>query len=407
MKNSTRLITFAATVGLLVAGPVLAASIRVSSGGTDAPGCGIGPIPPCATIQQAVTNSANGDTVLVGPGMYGGGVINIDKALRLSSANGTGSAVVVAQVVLSADDIVFGKLGKGFSLSPGSGNPAIVATANAITVRGNLISDCATGVDVLGGDAVVRDNSFDSCSTGIRIAGSGAQVRGNRMGYINSHGVYLDPASSDADVRENRMFGPSGVGVAVGGSGHIARRNLIHGTPGGGFTIAGSSTGVQLVENVVVSVSAPAYYLSSGSGWVLRGNAAFNNGAPGFYLTAGTPLIAVGNVAIGNGAYGFLITGGDDHVLEDNTSIDNLGDGIVLSSVGNNVQFSGGNLYGNTSNCGLNHSSGSTLTVDGVYWGAATGPGANPADDICGNTAAVTVNDSATKPAKIKPPAVK
>jgi len=407
MKNTTRRVLLASVIGLLVAGPALAVSLRVSSAGVDGPGCGTGPNPPCATIQQAVANAANGDTVLVGPGMYGGGVILIDKSLRLSSANGTGSANVVAQVVLSADDIVFGKLGKGFSLSPGSGLPAIVATANAITVRGNLISDCATGVDVLGSDAVVRDNSFDSCSTGIRVAGSGAQVRGNRMGFVNFNGEFLDPASSNADVRENRMFGPSGVAVAVGGSGHIARRNLIHGTPGGGFGIVGTPTGVQLLENVVVSVSAPAYNLGAGSGWVLRGNAAFNNSAPGFYLTAGTPLTAIGNVAIGNGAYGFLIAGGDDHVLEDNTSIDNLGDGIVLSGVGSDVQFSGGNLYGNSSNCGLSHSAAAAVTIDGVYWGVPTGPGPNPADDICGNTAVVTVTNPATKAAKIKPPAVK
>ncbi len=403
--NSTHRLSLAAIAGLLVAAPALAASLRVSSGGLDAPSCGSGPNPPCASIGQAVTNASAGDSILVGPGVYSGFVVN--KSLRLSSANGTGGAVITGTVTLAADRIVFGKLGKGFSLSPAGPSNAIVASGNDITVRGNIVSDCSIGVDAVGGAPIIRDNSFDSCAVAIRVTGSGAQVRRNRMGFINTYGVFLDAASSNADVRENRAFGPAGLAFMISGSGHILRRNLVHGTPGGGFAAIGSPSDVQLLENVVASSSNPAYSLEVGTGWVLRGNAALHTNAPGFYLLAGSPLRLSGNVAIGNSAYGMIIAGGNDHLLENNSVIDNIGSGIVLSGVGTGVQISGGNLYGNTSNCGLDHSAAASVNVDGVYWGDPGGPGAPPADDICGNTAAVSVTNPAAKAAKIKLPAVK
>lgn len=262
-----------------------------------------------------------------------------------------------------------------------------------------------TDVNASGNDAVVRDNSFNNCTTAIRIAGSGAQVRGNRTNYIGSVGVLLDTTSSTADVRENHMFGPSGIAITISGSGHLVRRNLIHGTPGGGFTTTGTPTNVQLLENVVVSSSSPGYYLSSGTGWVLTKNAALKTNAPGFYLTAGSAFTLTGNIAIGNGSAGILITSGSDHVLKDNTSIQNS-DGIILGSVGTGVKISGGNLYGNTT-CGFNNSSSSGVTVDDVYWGAATGPGPDPADPLCGNTAAIVLTNPAPKAAEIKLPPVK
>ncbi len=138
-----------------------------------------------------------------------------------------------------------------------------------------------------GNDPVIRDNSLDNCGTAIRIAGSGAQVRGSRIGYVTSIGVVLDTTSSAADVRENHSSSANGVGITIGGAGHLVRRNLIHGNPFGGFTTTGTPTSVQLVENVVVGTAAASYSRASGTGWTLTKNAALN-GASGFYLTAGS-----------------------------------------------------------------------------------------------------------------------
>src|SRR5262245_23719833 len=45
------------------------ATVKVENTGTDSASCGA--TPPCRSIAQAIANAASGDTVLVGPGMYG------------------------------------------------------------------------------------------------------------------------------------------------------------------------------------------------------------------------------------------------------------------------------------------------------------------------------------------------
>lgn len=399
-----RLAAHAAAMMVIVGGPAFGASLKVSSNGSDSATCGSGTNPPCATIVQAVTNASNGDSILVGPGAYGGTTIN--KAVRLWSSGGNGAAVIAGPTNLSVDGIMFGKKGKGFNVLSG---PVTVA-GNAVTVRGNFFSDASPGspcVVASGADAVIRDNTFDNCSVGIQVDGATAEVRGNRLSYVGSAGILLSGSSTSAVVRDNRVDGPpSGPAFSIGGTGHLLWRNLAHGT-NPGFLGNLNPTGVELRENLTVSCPSLSYDLSTGTGWLLTKNAAVAGGAPAFYLTAGTPFTLIGNVAILSGGDGFLLGGGSDHLLEDNTAIQNLGAGIYLGGVGTGVTVTGGNLYGNGGNCGLNNSSGSAVVTSGIYWGASTGPGADPADAICGNTVAVTVGTPAVKPAVIKMPRIK
>jgi hypothetical protein len=67
--------------------------------------------------------------------------------------------------------------------------------------------------------------------------------------------------------------------------------------------------------------------------------------------------------------------------------------------------------YGNgtslASNCGLLVNSASTVSTNDIYWGASSGPGADPADIVCGNTAAVLVGSPAGAADKVKIPSIK
>lgn len=395
----------AAAVTMLVAAPALAGSLRVSSNGVDSGTCGIGSEAPCATIAQAVTNAADGDSISVGPGTYAG--TTVGKSLSLTSSAGTGGAVLSGPMVLAASGIEFGKRGKGFSLT-GSGILLTVA-GDEVVVRGNLFSDCSTGIEVTSGlEAVIRDNSFDGCSVGVAVLGAtGTLIRGNRFGYAGSTGVFLGAGSSAAVVRENRNFGPSGNGYTIDGANHVLSRNLAHGTPGGGFVATGLPTNVTLSENLVASSNSPSYLLTVGTGWILNGNAAVNAGAPGFYLSAGTPLALTGNAAIGCSGQGFLIVGGNDHVLVNNAALNNSGSGLTLGSTGTGVTVTGGNLYGNSSNCGLENSSPNAVTATDVYWGDPAGPGLDPADGLCGNVGVILVDSPASSPARIRMPGIK
>ncbi len=404
MKSWLNCLTLTAAL-LSIAAPGAATTLTVSTNGTDSGTCGSSP--PCATIAQAVANASTGDSIAVGPGRYAGATIN--KALTLaSSANG--GANINGTVTLASDGIVFGKKGKGFVVTPGGANSAIVVSANAVTVRGNFVSRCDKGVDVSGSDVVVRDNTFDSCNVGVLISGSGARVRDNRASYINLRGMVLAITSSNAELLGNRFTGGF-TAIDVGGSGHLLRRNLMTASVNAILSNSGPMndtppTNVTVEENLIVGALSIGFSVNDGSGWVFVGNAAIGGNAPGFYINTSSPSTLTGNVANGNASEGILVGNASDVVLQGNTAIDNSSNGIVLTGVGTGVSISGGNVYGNGT-CGVNVSTTNAVTIDKLYWGAATGPGADPADDICGNTMQTTVTNPAAKAAKIKLPSVK
>lgn len=404
-RSHGRLAGLAAVV-LLAATPALAGSVSVSSNGVDSGTCGASD-DPCATIGQAVTNASQGDTIAVGPGVYAGTAI-VDKAVTLVSSAGTGAATINSTMSLNFQGIEVGKKGKGFHFDVGA--VAVDVNGDEIVVRGNRFSDGSVGVQVgVATDVVIRDNSFDNVTTGVSVnAGEATVIRGNEFGFVSTSAVALGSASTGAIVRENRTRGPSGAGFTIDGSGHLFLRNHVHGSPGGGFVSTGAPTDVVLQENLAVSCpSNPAYYLQNGTGWILTGNAAVDSNAPGYVLTAGTPFTLTGNVAIGSTNYGFLIANGTDHVLTNNSAIQNAAAGILLGSVGTGVSITGGNLYGNGGNCGLENSSASSIATSDVYWGDPAGPGADPADNVCGNTPAIVVDSPATEAAKVKMPSIK
>jgi hypothetical protein len=207
-------------------------------------------------------------------------------------------------------------------------------------------------------------------------------------------------------VRENTSRTASGGAFVIDGSNHLFFRNLVHGSPQG-ITTTGAPSGVELKENLVSSTGGPGINISTGSGWVLTKNAVVNSSAPGIYFTANTTAVFNGNIAIGNQSYGILIQGGIDHTIVDNSAIDNASDGLLIAAAGP-VTVTGGNLWGNGgANCALSDSSANALTTEGIYWGAPGGPGADPADGLCGNIGAIVVGNPASSAARIKMPGIK
>jgi hypothetical protein len=55
--------------------------------------------------------------------------------------------------------------------------------------------------------------------------------------------------------------------------------------------------------------------------------------------------------------------------------------------------------------CGIDNTSGATITATGNYWGAATGPGADPADTTCGDP--VTATPAARAEIKVLVPPIR
>ena len=119
--------------------------VYVASNGVDSALCGETRAP-CRSIRQAIANANEGDLIMVGPGRYGdvnrngvfgepgeeggaascGCLIQVDKALRVVSRDGAATTVLDATgapnmtvVRIVANDVVFGRLHRGFTLRGG------------------------------------------------------------------------------------------------------------------------------------------------------------------------------------------------------------------------------------------------------------------------------------------------
>jgi Periplasmic copper-binding protein (NosD) len=149
------------------------------------------------------------------------------------------------------------------------------------------------------------------------------------------------------------------------------------------------------------------------------------------FVIAGSGADAKENTAANNARNGFLING-DGHLLRENTSINNIGEGftiigsdhtIILNSAYGNrtcgIGFNSGeldtpsvimknNIFGNGTlvpaldNCGLSNTSFQPLAATGNFWGADTGPGQDPADEVLGNINNTTVFPVAEKPFPVR-----
>ena len=340
-----------------------AAVLQVANNGLDGPTCGT-KTAPCRSITRAIDLAAAGDTIVVGPGRYGdldrdgtlgeaneegpeiGAVVLIDKAVTVESSTGAVWTIIDVAgfnrvaVRITASGARFGRAKKGFTLFDSSGN-------------GVAIADPASNVAVEGNHAILTNSGFLAGGTG-----GGHVIEGN-------------VASANA----------LGVGLASAGGG-VARSNLAVANTGDGFAAGG--TGSQRFE----------------------GNVAIAND---FGFTGGLydEAVLVGNVAVGNreglrgGNGAALSVTGFAAIANRQAGVHNQGT-TTVSVTASNLIGNGTQAIGGSPNCGTITET-PPLTATNVFWGAATGPGDDPADDVCDLGAGVTtVAPFATKPFKIK-----
>jgi hypothetical protein len=298
----------------------------VANNGVDGPSCGVFGSP-CRSISQAISIASAGDSIIVGPGRYGDldqngvlgglgeetggciGMICVDKAVRLVSREGaertvidaTGLASPTNAVAILADDVIFGRSHRGF------------------TVRG------AVNIGVLVESARVW--IIDNIAIGNRAIGFG-------------------------------LLGPAPIGAHL--VGNIAADN------DQGFNVSGANNQLQL--NVAHS-STTAGFVLDGVGQRLYDNNAISN------------------------ANGVQILGGNDHKLVRNAFIGNTQFGVHILRPATNIALHRNNIFGNGS--GVLSTSSSVVSATNNFWGSATGPGSDPADEVSG---AVTFRPFAAEP---------
>jgi hypothetical protein len=332
----------------------------VANDGVDGSACGPKKSP-CRSISQAVnTRAADGDKVIVGPGIYGdlngngtlgdspgeetGGfdcVLLISRRVSLTSSDGAAVTVIDGRldatgcnVGIVTDGTQFGKAGKGFTVTntasaTGSG---IVINATNVQVQGNQIVATGMGSSTFG------------------VGGPGTFL-GTGILTVNSTQTIL--------IESNQLVGWSG-GIFPQGAGKTIRKNVLALNNDG---IVGAISG-DISGNIVV--------------------------ANGIGIGLGLTANGVGNAVYGNLYAGLTVNATPfSGALEKN---DFAGNGYPTFSA--------------SPNCGVYVPGPTISTVVAApnnYWGAATGPGADPGDVAC-SAGTVTSAPFASKAFKVKAP---
>ena len=187
-------------------------------------------------------------------------------------------------------------------------------------------------------------------------------------------------------------------GLHVEGNGVTVAGNVAVGNGLSGFVaIAVVGTGNIIADNAAIN-NANVGIQVNGDGTV-TGNVASAN-LEGFRIDSTGPVQFTQNVASGNRTLGFSGAGG---VLEihRNSFLGNRGLGISLTNTATVADITDNNIFGNGS-CGLQNNTGALVTASGNFWGAATGPGSDPADAVCNDASSTTIVEPvATQPFNI------
>jgi parallel beta-helix repeat protein len=353
--SAPRIVRFVLALGCLMviaawSSLAQAATLHVANNGVDGPECGAAATP-CRSISKAIALASDGDEIVVGPGHYG----DLDDDGMFEPAAGEEAAQVGTgcHCMINVD--------KRLTIRSRAGSAATVLEAGGAAIHAvSITADEAT---------------FGTPTKGFTLTGVGSSARA---------GLAIASTTVGVKVQGCQAVGNAGRGFEAQGQGHILAGNLAMLNATGGFTV--SCTECTVSGNVATANDGEGFAVD-GSANTVRDNVAVRNGSNGFDIE-GRGHVVRHNSAIANEAAGFLVFTSDLLITANN---------IFANAVAQPMQ--GRNL-------GLHNRSLAELTADGNYWGAATGPGADPADDVYSSMwGTADVAPFARKPFAVSPPA--
>lgn len=295
---------------------------------------------PFDRVQEAIAAAATGDVVLVSPGLYGGSLNLLGKAVTLRSSGGPAITVLDGggfPIITCATGETRATVIEGFTIRNGvasSGASGVACTGSSPTIRGNIFIGNRGG---LGGaisaqsssnplivDNVIEDNNGAAGGAGLHASDSAATVRGNRFVRNVSdlevggavHGVRSQLVLTDnefvenlglggaalhvfdcsgVDVRRNRFIRNDGVSLFAGFQGAVTwyqssgtlADNLFFANRGdlGGAVFIGDSSPIWRNNTIVGTRQSEGgggstVFVNGASSMTIRSSIFWNNGAP-------------------------------------------------------------------------------------------------------------------------------
>jgi hypothetical protein len=327
-------------------------TLHVTNYGVDSPTCGARR-DPCRSISRTVKNARDADTLLVGPGVYGD--INRDGDLEdlgeeplarndLCAFNAT-ICILKPLRVISTNGAAATSIDVSTVIDPGTGE-----------IRGMVAVDIR-GIDVTFGR---RDQGFTLLGgeTGLIAVGARLRIEGNVSLNNRLHGFLLAADNGSVD----------------------ASHNIAHANGFTGFSVRDLRPGkLRLIRNVAVNnLNGFRAFVGQDIPSLFRGNVAQGNTNDGFSF-AGSPHRIVNNIATQNGN-GFVVQS-PGITISRSAAISNAHTGVFFPLGSANSRVIASNIFGNSSGCGVQNFSEGTVDATNNFWGATSGPGADPADD--------------------------
>lgn len=353
----------ALAAALLGASPSHGLTIYVANNGRESTFCGLQVIngftcgakeTPCRSIQCAIREADPGDTIIVGPGRYGDLNKDGDQTDEGEEFGSSGCSCLLS-------------VNKAVTIVSSHGAASTVIDAHSMDVARNVLLLLNGGEFGRPGKGFTVTNTKRHQADGIEVDGANVKLRGNQIVSsqvapfsgeepLPRNGIV---ASSGGPVliQANQVIGQWSQGIVARGTGKTVRNNQVSASEGIGIFGADDAL---LLGNIVSAV---------GAGVWVRGGAS-----------------AITNAVYGN-HYGIVVEH-DDEVLPFTGTVER------------------NNIVGNF--CGFNNlnlGAPVPLEAQNNYWGAASGPGADPADTACADDEGPTnMTPFATAPFRVNAP---
>jgi hypothetical protein len=244
------------------------------------------------TIQAAVDAAAEGDVVVVGPGVYAESVVAAKSNITIQGRD------------VTWDGGVDGSAGTCLALQ-GDGNAVAGLTFTGgtdqvtLTGNGNLVTHCVS-VDASGSFVVAAGN--DNTVVGCKVSGAG--------------GSAVEVTGDACLVKRIRALDCDGTAIEVSGDANVVARCTIRDCADGGVSMDG--TDCTCTGNHVFATAAFGFDLTVDSSLIARNLAIHcgSEGGAGFEITGDEDAIRA-NVAVGCTDDGFRIEGNADVMRHD------------------------------------------------------------------------------------------
>jgi|GEM_PF-894637 len=330
----------------------------------------VGPSEKYTSIQSAIDNATDGDTIIVRDGIYYEN-IKVTKRLTIKSENGSDNCII-----------------------DGGGKTVVTLKADGITIEGFIIRNSGlfpwdAGIKIHSDNNNIRYNKIVKCGCGIYIGGHSWKSDNNNITYndiySNENGICIDSPndlrlSSNNKIAYNNISNNEDEGMKIYGFNNTITCNRIsnNGKYGillyysrvtiitnnriynDGIFIEGRYTGMyyHIIENNTVN-DKPLYYFKGQNGGKVPEDAG------GVILVSCSGMI-IENLRISNTDIGIVIVSCSQITIRNNNISDNQKHGIVVYFSDNNI-ITCNNISNNNGNgVGLYQSDNNNITLNRI-----------------------------------------